>query len=115
MLKSLADRLAEAAAEWLHERVRIDDWGYARDREAADARTTDRREIPGHPPGARLSGLPRPHREEGLVRLLDAPANAGIDLTENFAMTPAAAVSGFYLAHPQAHYFAVTQNRPRPA
>ena len=105
MLKALADRLAEAFAELLHQRVRREFWGYA-PRRGAGQRRADRREIPRHPPGARLSGLPRPHREGRAVR---AAARRSIDmrLTESFAMLPAAAVSGFYFSHPQSQYFAV--------
>ncbi len=108
MLKSLADRLAEAAAEWLHHRVRTDDWGYARDEKLSnDEMIAEKyqgiRPAPGYP------ACPDHTVKRDLFRLLDATANAGMGLTENFAMTPAAAVSGFYLAHPQAHYFAVTK------
>ncbi len=111
MLKSLADRLAEAAAEWLHERVRVDDWGYARDGEHGKLTLDDLiaekyqgiRPAPGYP------ACPDHTVKRDLFALLDAPAAAGIDLTENFAMTPAASVSGFYFAHPQAKYFAVTK------
>jgi 5-methyltetrahydrofolate--homocysteine methyltransferase len=106
MLKALADRLAEAAAEWLHERVRREYWGYAAD----EALTNDEliaekyqgiRPAPGYP------ACPDHTAKGDLFRLLDAPGNAGMGLTESFAMTPAASVSGFYLAHPEAHYFAV--------
>jgi 5-methyltetrahydrofolate--homocysteine methyltransferase len=108
MLKSLADRLAEAAAEWLHERVRIDDWGYGRDEGLdLDALITEKyqgiRPAPGYP------ACPDHTSKKALFELLDAPANAGIELTENFAMLPAAAVSGFYFAHPAARYFAVSK------
>ena len=67
MLKALADRLAEAFAEALHERVRTDLWGYAPTRRLSH-RGPDRREVPRHPPGARLSGLPRSHRQARHVR-----------------------------------------------
>ena len=108
MLKSLADRLAEAAAEWLHERVRIDDWGYARgeklsSEELIAEKYAGIRPAPGYP------ACPDHTVKQGLFALLDAPANAGIALTENFAMTPAASVSGFYFAHPQAKYFAISK------
>jgi 5-methyltetrahydrofolate--homocysteine methyltransferase len=108
MLKSLADRLAEAAAEWLHERVRIDDWGYGRDEGLnLDALIAEKyqgiRPAPGYP------ACPDHTVKKALFDLLDPGANAGITLTENFAMMPAAAVSGFYFAHPQAKYFAVTK------
>ncbi len=111
MLKSLADRLAEACAEWLHERVRIDDWGYARDAEQGKLTVDDLiaekyqgiRPAPGYP------ACPDHTVKQALFGLLDPQANAGIDLTENFAMTPAASVSGFYFAQPQAKYFAITK------
>jgi 5-methyltetrahydrofolate--homocysteine methyltransferase len=108
MLKSLADRLAEATAEWLHERVRKDYWGYG----AAEHLSRDQliaetyqgiRPAPGYP------ACPDHTAKAVLFELLDAPANAAMTLTENFAMLPAAAVSGFYLAHPEAHYFAITR------
>ncbi len=105
MLKSLADRLAEACAEWLHARVRKEFWGYAAD-EALDNDAlieTYRgiRPAPGYP------ACPDHTAKGGLFELLDAPRNAGMTLTESFAMAPAAAVSGFYLAHPDARYFAI--------
>jgi 5-methyltetrahydrofolate--homocysteine methyltransferase len=108
MLKALADRLAEAAAEWLHRRVRTDDWGYARDEQLSNEELIAEkyqgiRPAPGYP------ACPDHTVKKDLFTLLDAPANAGMGLTENFAMTPAAAVAGFYLAHPQAHYFAVSK------
>lgn len=108
MLKSLADRLAEAAAEWLHERVRIDDWGYGRDEELdLDALIGEKyqgiRPAPGYP------ACPDHTSKRALFELLDAPARAGIELTENFAMLPAASVSGFYFAHPTAKYFAISK------
>jgi len=111
MLKSLADRLAEACAEWLHERVRIDDWGYARDVEHGKLNLDDLiaekyqgiRPAPGYP------ACPDHTVKKDLFELLDVPANAGMGLTESFAMMPAASVSGFYFAHPQAKYFAITK------
>jgi 5-methyltetrahydrofolate--homocysteine methyltransferase len=108
MLKSLADRLAEAAAEWLHERVRIDDWGYGRD-EGLDLDALIDEKYRGIRPAPGYPACPDHTVKQDLFALLDAPANAGIALTENFAMMPAAAVSGFYFAHPQAKYFAVTK------
>ena len=108
LLKALADRLAEAFAERLHERVRKTLWGYAPD-EAAHQRGADPREVSRHPPGAGLSRLPRPQPEADLFDLLDAGQNAGITLTESFAMLPTAAVSGFYFAHPEAQYFGVAR------
>jgi 5-methyltetrahydrofolate--homocysteine methyltransferase len=108
MLKSLADRLAEAAAEWLHERVRVDDWGYGRD-EGLNLEALIAEKYQGIRPAPGYPACPDHTVKKALFDLLDVPTNAGIDLTENFAMTPAAAVSGFYFAHPQAKYFAVTK------
>jgi 5-methyltetrahydrofolate--homocysteine methyltransferase len=106
MLKVLADRLAEALAEHLHERVRREFWGYAADERLGSAELIAEayrgiRPAPGYP------ACPD-HRPKGpLFRLLDAERNASMRLTESFAMLPSAAVSGFYLSHPQSSYFAV--------
>jgi 5-methyltetrahydrofolate--homocysteine methyltransferase len=106
MLKVLADRLAEAFAERLHERLRREFWGYAADESLSKAELIAEgyrgiRPAPGYP------ACPD-HRAKGaLFRLLDAERNTGMRLTESFAMLPASAVSGFYLSHPQASYFAV--------
>jgi 5-methyltetrahydrofolate--homocysteine methyltransferase len=108
MLKSLADRFAEAAAEWLHERVRREYWGYAADeRLGKDDLIAEKyqgiRPAPGYP------ACPDHTAKAALFKLLNAKANADMELTENFAMTPAASVAGFYLAHPQVKYFAVSK------
>jgi 5-methyltetrahydrofolate--homocysteine methyltransferase len=106
MLKALADRLAEAFAERLHERVRREFWGYAADERLSSAELVAEayrgiRPAPGYP------ACPD-HRAKGpLFGLLDAERNAGMRLTESFAMLPTAAVAGFYLSHPQSSYFAV--------
>jgi 5-methyltetrahydrofolate--homocysteine methyltransferase len=106
LLKALADRLAEAFAEHLHQRVRTEYWGYAAGEALANEdliaeKYVGIRPAPGYP------ACPD-HTEKGdLFHLLDAQANAGISLTESFAMMPTAAVSGFYFSHPQARYFAV--------
>ena len=105
MLKSLADRLAEAFAEWLHRRVRTELWGYARD-ESLDVRALVREEYRGIRPAPGYPACPDHAVKAPLFDLLDARA-IGMDITESFAMTPAASVSGFYFAHPQARYFAV--------
>jgi 5-methyltetrahydrofolate--homocysteine methyltransferase len=105
LLKALADRLAEAFAELLHARVRREFWGYAADEKLDnDALIAEKyrgiRPAPGYP------ACPE-HSEKGpLFELLMAPENAGITLTESYAMLPTAAVSGFYFSHPQAQYFA---------
>ena len=106
MLKALADRLAEACAEWLHMRVRKQYWGYA----ANELLTNDaliREEYRGIRPAPGYPACPDHTTKFDLFALLDAPNNAGMALTESMAMTPAASVAGFYFAHPQARYFAV--------
>ena len=108
LLKSLADRLAEACAEWLHREVRTNYWGYAAD-ETLDNEALIREQYRGIRPAPGYPACPDHTAKGGLFRLLDAPGNAGMGITEHFAMTPAAAVSGFYLAHPQAQYFAVNK------
>jgi 5-methyltetrahydrofolate--homocysteine methyltransferase len=108
MLKSLADRLAEACAEWLHALVRRDYWGYAAD-EALDSDALIREDYRGIRPAPGYPACPDHTAKGPLFALLDAPANAGMGITESFAMTPAAAVSGFFMAHPQAHYFAISK------
>ncbi|UCH47514.1 MAG: methionine synthase [Betaproteobacteria bacterium] len=108
MLKALADRLAEGLAELMHQRVRSEWWGYATDEKLTDGEIIAEnyrgiRPAPGYP------ACPD-HTEKGpLFELLDATNNAGISLTESYAMLPAAAVSGFYFSHPEARYFAVAR------
>jgi 5-methyltetrahydrofolate--homocysteine methyltransferase len=106
MLKALADRLAEAFAERLHERVRREFWAYA-PQEHLDNTGLIREEYRGIRPAPGYPACPD-HTEKGLLwRLLDAERNASLHLTESFAMLPTAAVSGFYFSHPKAHYFGV--------
>jgi len=106
MLKALADRLAEALAERMHERVRRELWGYAAT-ERLDRAGLIHEEYQGIRPAPGYPACPD-HTEKGtLWRLLDPEHNAGIRLTESFAMFPTAAVSGFYFSHPQARYFGV--------
>ena len=105
LVKALADRLAEALAERMHERVRTELWGYAPDEALSNEELIAER-YRGIRPAAGYPASPD-HTEKGpLFDLLDAPA-VGIDLTESFAMRPAASVSGLYVAHPAARYFAV--------
>ncbi|NMG77627.1 methionine synthase [Aromatoleum diolicum] len=106
MLKSLADRLAEACAEWLHAQVRKDYWGYAADETLANDALI-REEYRGIRPAPGYPACPDHTSKAALFELLDAPKNAGMALTESFAMSPAASVSGFYFAHPQSRYFAI--------
>ena len=108
LLKALADRLAEAFAELLHARVRREFWGYAADEQLSNDALIDEtyrgiRPAPGYP------ACPE-HTEKGpLFELLQAPLNAGITLTDSYAMLPTAAVSGFYFSHPQSQYFATAK------
>ena len=108
MLKALADRLAEACAEWLHREVRTRYWAYASD-ETLDNAALIREQYRGIRPAPGYPACPDHTAKGDLFRLLDAPGNADMGLTEHFAMTPAASVSGFYFAHPQAQYFAVSK------
>jgi 5-methyltetrahydrofolate--homocysteine methyltransferase len=106
MLKALADRLAEAFAEHLHLRVRREFWGYATD-EMLDNEALIAEKYRGIRPAPGYPACPE-HSEKGpLFELLQAPLNAGITITESYAMLPTAAVSGFYLSHPRAQYFAI--------
>ena len=106
MLKALADRLAEAFAERLHERVRKDFWGYAAD-EDLDNEALIRERYQGIRPAPGYPACPDHSEKPALFDLLNAPEKAGIQLTESFAMLPTASVSGFYFAHPDARYFGV--------
>ncbi|MBH3362993.1 methionine synthase [Pseudomonas sp. URMO17WK12:I11] len=111
MVKALADRLAEACAEWLHEQVRKDYWGYARE-EQLDNEALIKEQYRGIRPAPGYPACPDHTEKEILFRLLDGSAigetgPSGVFLTEHYAMFPAAAVSGWYFAHPQAQYFAV--------
>ena len=106
MLKSLADRLAEAAAEWLHEKVRKEIWGYAPD-EDLNSEALNRESYRGIRPAPGYPANPD-HTEKPLIfELIDAVSRTGITLTENFAMAPAASVCGLYFAHPESSYFSV--------
>lgn len=105
LLKSLADRLAEAFAELLHKKVRREFWGYAAD-EGLDNDELIAEKYRGIRPAPGYPACPE-HSEKGpLFELLDAPHRAGITITDSFAMLPTAAVSGFYFSHPEAKYFA---------
>ncbi|MEM0952654.1 MAG: methionine synthase [Pseudomonadota bacterium] len=106
LLKALADRLAEAFAEHLHLRVRKEYWGYAQE-EALSNEELIRERYQGIRPAPGYPACPDHTEKQTLFRLLDAESNTGVELTESFAMTPAASVSGFYFSHPDARYFAV--------
>ncbi|MCF8504265.1 MAG: methionine synthase [Caulobacter sp.] len=103
---ALADRLAEAFAEAMHHRVRTELWGYAPD-EAFDLDTLIGEKYRGIRPAPGYPAQPDHTEKATLFKLLDAEAQTGMKLTESFAMSPAAAVSGLYFSHPQAHYFGV--------
>ena len=110
LLKALADRLAEALAEYMHMRVRREFWGYAADEDFSNEdlireRYTGIRPAPGYP------ACPDHSIKPELFRLLGAEAT-GMQLTESFAMLPTASVSGFYFAHPQSQYFGVARIGP---
>jgi 5-methyltetrahydrofolate--homocysteine methyltransferase len=105
MVKALADRLAEAAAEYLHWRVRTEWWGYAAD-EQLDGEALIREEYQGIRPAPGYPACPDHSAKQALFALIDAPG-IGMGLTDSMAMTPASSVSGFYLAHPEATYFNV--------
>ncbi len=106
LLKALADRLAEAFAECLHQRTRREFWGYAADEQLTSEQLI-REEYRGIRPAPGYPACPEHTEKSTLFRLLDAERNAGIRLTDSFAMYPTAAVSGFYFSHPAARYFAV--------
>ena len=106
LVKALADRLAEAFAEHLHERVRKEFWGYAAT-ESLDNEALIKEQYQGIRPAPGYPACPDHSEKTTLFRLLDAEQEVGISLTENFAMLPAASVSGLYFANPEARYFNV--------
>jgi 5-methyltetrahydrofolate--homocysteine methyltransferase len=108
LLKALADRLAEAFAERLHERARKTLWGYASD-EALTGDELIREKYRGIRPAPGYPACPDHSQKPELFRLLNAGQNTGITLTESFAMMPTSAVSGYYFAHPSAAYFGVAR------
>lgn len=108
LLKAVADRLAEASAEYLHEKVRKEYWGYASD-ENLDNDALIRESYQGIRPAPGYPACPE-HTEKGLLwELLKVDENIGMDLTSSYAMWPGAAVSGWYFAHPDSKYFAVAK------
>ncbi|MFT3734709.1 MAG: methionine synthase [Rhodocyclaceae bacterium] len=108
MLKAIADRFAEACAEWLHQRVRKEYWAYDANENLSNdemiaEKYTGIRPAPGYP------ACPDHTAKGELFKAINPTEAIGLELTETFAMNPAAAVSGFYLAHPESHYFAVSK------
>ncbi|HTR69510.1 MAG TPA: vitamin B12 dependent-methionine synthase activation domain-containing protein, partial [Mycobacteriales bacterium] len=106
LLEALADRLAEAFAERLHERVRTEFWGYQPD-EDLDHESLVKERYLGIRPAPGYPACPEHTEKQTIWDLLDVKAQTGIELTESMAMWPGAAVSGLYFSHPQAQYFAV--------
>lgn len=104
MVKVMADRLAEACAEWLHEQIRIRYWGYASG-EKLDSKALLAEAYRGIRPAPGYPACPEHSEKRTLFALLQAERNVEVHLTESFAMWPAASVSGFYFAHPEARYF----------
>ena len=104
MLKALADRLAESLAEYIHEKVRKELWGYSKNenlltQELIKEKYIGIRPAPGYP------ACPDHSEKVKLFSLLEAEKNTDISLTENFAMLPAASISGWYFSHPESKYF----------
>jgi 5-methyltetrahydrofolate--homocysteine methyltransferase len=106
ILKALADRMAEALAEYMHRKVRKEYWGYAAD-ESLDNEALIAEKYRGIRPAPGYPACPDHTEKATLFKLLDATNNADIELTEGFSMYPAAAVSGWYFSHPDSQYFVV--------
>jgi 5-methyltetrahydrofolate--homocysteine methyltransferase len=108
MVKALADRIAEAFAEQMHERVRREFWAYAPDETLTNEQRINEdyagiRPAPGYP------AQPDHTEKQTLFKLLGAEQSIGVKLTESFAMWPGSSVSGLYIAHPEAYYFGVAK------
>jgi len=106
LLESLADRLAEAFAERMHERVRKEFWGYQPD-ETLDNDALIQEKYVGIRPAPGYPACPEHTEKQILWDLMDVKAKTGIELTDSMAMWPGAAVSGWYFSHPQSQYFVV--------
>jgi 5-methyltetrahydrofolate--homocysteine methyltransferase len=106
LLKALADRLAEAFAEYLHQRVRKEIWGFSKN-EALDNQALIKEAYQGIRPAPGYPACPDHTEKIGLFQLLDAEENTGVSLTDSLAMYPTASVSGWYFAHPDSKYFGV--------
>ena len=104
MVKALSDRLAEAFAEYLHEKVRKEVWGYAPD-EALSSEELIKEAYTGIRPAPGYPACPDHLEKPTLWKIMQVEERVGVTLTENLAMWPAASVSGYYLAHPEAKYF----------
>ncbi|VAV89689.1 5-methyltetrahydrofolate--homocysteine methyltransferase, partial [hydrothermal vent metagenome] len=106
LLKSLADRLAEAFAEHMHQQVRREYWGYAPD-EALSNEELIRERYDGIRPAPGYPACPDHTTKPALFELLDGTNNAGVTLTDSMAMFPTASVSGYYFSHPKSQYFGI--------
>ena len=106
LIKALADRLAEAFAEYLHHFVRTEVWGYAAD-EQLDNEELIKERYAGIRPAPGYPACPEHSEKVTLFKLLEASAATGIELTESYAMSPAASVSGWYFSHPDSRYFGI--------
>ena len=104
MVKALADRLAEAFAEYLHEKVRKEIWGYAKGENLSNE-SLIKEEYKGIRPAPGYPACPDHLEKKTIWKLLDAEQNTGVRLTESLAMWPAASVSGYYFAHLESRYF----------
>ena len=104
MVKALADRLAEAFAECLHQKVRVDDWGYSQESDLSNQDLINEKYV-GIRPAPGYPACPEHSEKQTIFKLLHAETNIGVSLTEHYAISPASAVSGFYFAHPDAKYF----------
>jgi 5-methyltetrahydrofolate--homocysteine methyltransferase len=108
MVKAIADRLAEAFAEYLHKKVRTDFWGFA----SAESLSNDdliREKYQGIRPAPGYAACPEHTEKQVIWDLLDVEKHTGMKLTESYAMWPGASVSGWYFSHPYSRYFAVAQ------
>ena len=104
MIKAIADRIAEAATEYLHEKVRKEFWGYASN-ESFNNEELIREKYSGIRPAPGYPACPDHTEKKTIFKLLNAEENIGVTLTESLAMFPASSVSGWYFAHPDAKYF----------
>ena len=109
MAKALADRLAEAAAEWMHEYIRKIGWGYAKN-ENSKIEDMLREKYTGIRPAPGYPACPDHKEKDKIWELLNVEDSIGISLTESRAMLPTASVSGWYFAHPDSRYFSVLKN-----
>ena len=109
MVKVIADRLAEAATEWLHEKIRKKDWGYS-SQENFNNNDLIKEEYIGIRPAPGYPSCPDHSEKDKIWKLLDVKKNVGIDLTESRAMAPASSVCGWYFSHPKSRYFSVMKN-----